>query len=138
MRVWVVRHGKAERGSPTGRDADRPLSGRGLRQAAWLGETLRCADAPPVLIVSSGFVRAAETARLIRAVLGCALVFEPGLEAGRGVAEAAGVVAARAGAGSVAVVGHNPQLESLVAWLLEGGVPPGGRLRTGEAVALDL
>jgi len=40
MRVWIVRHGKAEANSALGKDADRALAPRGEEQARWLGRMI--------------------------------------------------------------------------------------------------
>ena len=38
MRLFIIRHGKAERTAPTGRDADRLLAPRGQEQARMVSE----------------------------------------------------------------------------------------------------
>jgi broad specificity phosphatase PhoE len=60
MALLLVRHAKAgDRGSWHGRDRDRPLSGKGRRQAEGLVDLL--GDWKPSRIVSSPFVRCVET-----------------------------------------------------------------------------
>lgn len=144
MRLYIVRHGKAERESASGQDRERALRPRGQRQALWLAE--QWADAPPKerpgLVLSSGYVRAMETARIIVGVLACPLIHARELEVGHPASEAADLVRRRAAesAGRVplALVGHNPQFEHLLAILarVPGGDAPA--LRTGEAAVLDL
>ncbi len=145
MRLYLIRHGKAERDSDTGRDEDRRLAPRGERQAVWLGETLGAGELPPVRIVASPAARAARTAVLIADVLG--LEVETSDEVGLGsraswVVGLVGLIAEAAETGSLAIVGHNPTL-SIVAGTLVGGVGCVGgagqiELRTGEAAVLDL
>ncbi|HRQ73720.1 MAG TPA: histidine phosphatase family protein [Phycisphaerales bacterium] len=137
MRLWIIRHGKAEQDSPTGRDEHRLLRDRGRRQAQWLGETLRDSDTPPTLILSSGLLRAIETARIIQGSLGCSLLVEPALETGHDADEALELIESHPDARSLAIVGHNPQLDSLIAVLAGTGVQA-VHLRTGEAVALEV
>ena len=60
MAVLVVRHAKAgDRSSWPGADRDRPLSGKGRRQAEALVDTL--SDWKPVRILSSPFARCVQT-----------------------------------------------------------------------------
>lgn len=139
MRLWIVRHGKAEQSSPTGRDDDRPLMERGKRQAMWLGETIAGKKKQPRVILSSGLERAIATARLIQERLGCDLDIVKGLETGHSVAESLDVIQARVEGSEldVMVVGHNPTFGELV-WVLERGLPiREAAMRTGEAVVFE-
>lgn len=151
MRVYVVRHGKAEQSSPSGRDEDRPLRPRGERQAEWLGAAIARSerrdgrDNP--LLLSSDLVRAIETARRVHAGTGGELRVAPPLRTGFDPlaalalldAELRCAVPARGSAArAVILVGHNPQLEGLVALLAEGSPGAEAPLRTGEGVVLDL
>ncbi len=138
MRLWIIRHGKAEPASTTGRDEHRLLRDRGRRQAQWLGEALRDSDAPPTLILSSGLLRAIETASILQGTLGCPLRVEQALETGHPAEDALRLIASHADAGSLAVVGHNPQLESLAAMLIGSGANASPGIRTGQALGLAL
>jgi len=139
MTLWIIRHGKAERDSPTGLDADRALKRRGERQAAHLGaEFAGRADAPARLITSP-FVRAQQTADGIAGVTLQEVEIHHALESGRGAASVLALVGELAGAEgetpSCALVGHNPELSQAVAAL--AGAESVGELRTGQAVALE-
>ena len=135
MRLYVVRHGKAERDSPTGHDEDRRLKRRGERQAAWLGERLKEADPAPAIVITSAFARALATAEAIAAACGCPLERETVLETGYPVASVIELVEARESFGSVAIVGHNPQLSEVVEIL---GEVRDEWLRTGECAVIEL
>lgn len=154
--VHIIRHGKARAESASGLDRDRDLQPRGERQGVWLGERLAREPRPPAIIISSPFVRARRTAELIAEALHrhhprrkggsdgagrppphAAIVFDPRLEVGCDPSCAAEIIAEHAGAGSLAIVGHNPQLELLIGALVCG--PGGGsraHLRTGECYVL--
>jgi phosphohistidine phosphatase len=137
MRLVIVRHGKAEADSPSGRDEDRPLKGRGVRQARWLGEHF--APDPPSLILSSRHERAISTASLIQEATGTTLTLEPRLELGHSPSRALDIIADHNETErALMVVGHNPQLAQLLWILLEGPPVQMADLRTGEAVVLDL
>jgi phosphohistidine phosphatase len=135
MRLYVIRHGKAERDSASGRDEDRKLRKRGKRQAAWLAERLRDADPAPALVITSGLARALATAEPIAEACGCALEREAVLEGGHPAAAVVDLVESREGQRSVAIVGHNPQLSELVEALAETSDE---WLRTGECAVIEL
>lgn len=143
MLVYVIRHGKAERDSPTGLDVDRDLRGRGERQAAWLGEWMSSLHLPPGLLLASEAVRAWRTASLIGISIDIDPEPEPRLLVGESVSGALDVIQEHAGEVSLALVGHEPQVSGIVGVLaggLGGGLGGGwpGGLRTGECVLLDI
>ena len=137
MDLFVVRHGKAEREGPGG-DSTRPLRPKGERQATWLGELM--ADAVDgCRIVSSRYVRAHQTAELIAAAMGAAIEFDARLELGP-VSEGIEVISDHQDADVLAIVGHQPQLCGIIAFLTEGPGASGGMipLRTGEAYRINV
>jgi phosphohistidine phosphatase len=71
MEVYLLRHGIADDDSPTGRDADRPLTSQGRRKLHELLAVAAAAGVAPDVIVSSPYVRARQTAEIAREVLGC-------------------------------------------------------------------
>ena len=137
MILLVLRHGKAEKDSPTGRDVDRPLMKRGERQAEYIREKLADGDgvARPEVILSSRAMRARATAEIVAKGLGREVEFEEALTLGTPFSEAMELVRRLAGAGrAVLIVGHNPQFEDLVTAL----TGEEQEMRTGEMVALDV
>src|SRR5919199_4506091 len=113
MRVYVLRHAKAEKGEP---DELRRLNGKGREQARRLADDLQEVAFDAVL--SSPLLRARETAELVarrRPEIDDRL--SPG-------ATAADVRAAVAGRGeTVLVVGHQPDCGRVVAELTGGPEP---------------
>jgi phosphohistidine phosphatase len=63
--LFLVRHAKSSWDDTTLSDRDRPLNGRGKRDAPKMGERLAKRDVNPDLILSSPAVRALETAEII-------------------------------------------------------------------------
>lgn len=66
MRLYIMRHGHAADSSPTGRDADRPLTEDGRRNVERIGTQLHAhhgAHLPRIL--SSTYLRAAQTAEIM-------------------------------------------------------------------------
>lgn len=142
MRLYILRHGKADKDSPTGRDEDRPLVNRGHAQAAFIAERFGSASGPvderPAHILSSSAARAKATAESIAQSLGVTVEFEGALFPDQSVKHALRLVATllrRPDQGAVMLVGHNPQLEDLLESLAGEAMP---RLRTGELAALDV
>jgi phosphohistidine phosphatase len=136
MVLYLLRHAHADPDSPTGRDEDRPLSIRGRNQAAALAGLFLGGEPPvsvrPEFIASSPAARARATAEPIARALGMPLRFEPalGLDAGR--RELEGFIADLDAAAAL-LVGHNPQLSSLVRHACNSA-----GLQTGELVVLHL
>ena len=152
MRLFILRHGKAERDSISGRDEDRTLADRGHEQVRFLAESfLRASGEPfatrPERIFASGARRAVETARIVSEMLALPMESMKELGLGHRVSDLFDVlrVAARQNISSLLLVGHNPQLDLAVAHLFrlaqaQGRDPlPGyAGLRTGELVAFDI
>lgn len=137
MKVWIVRHGKAEAKSDSGRDEDRALAKRGERQAKWLGKEIARREDRPTRILSSPVLRAIETARLINETLKLPLEESKGLASGKAASVAGELIEGLEDDGPWMLVGHNPQLEKLVGVLTEG---PGGEseMKTGQAVLVEV
>lgn len=57
----VMRHAKAERSAPSGRDRDRGLTARGRSDAALMGRVLAERDARPTLVLVSDSTRTRQT-----------------------------------------------------------------------------
>ena len=120
--LLVLRHAKAA-GEPGVNDLERPLTGRGRRDADAAGHWLLARGVRPDLVLCSSSRRTRETWARISAALGPAA---PGDDA---VSLASRVYHAGAqdlldlvneqpeDAGTVLIVGHNPASLDLVAWL---------------------
>jgi phosphohistidine phosphatase len=104
--IWLLRHGKAEDGSP---DAERVLTAKGRRQARAAGAALAAIGAQIELCLTSPKVRAADTARLACEALGVEPVTEPAL--GGGPIDPSALTA---GLEQVLLVGHDPDLSMAV------------------------
>ena len=138
MRIYVLRHGIAEDAPPGGTDADRALTQEGKRKLRGVLERARRAGVRPDLILSSPLKRAMETAAIAAAVLGAkddtvrtnALI--PSSSADRVWKE----LRART-VEAVLLSGHEPQLSTLVAYLL--GCPAlQVRMKKAALVAIEV
>lgn len=140
--LYIIRHGKAHKDSPTGLDQDRELQTRGEAQAAWLAETIVARADRPCNIIASRFTRALCTAKPIATALRLPLRTAPELESGRDPADALGLLSTMQPEAPLALVGHNFQLSDLIGLLIEGRPTRGSwarpvELRTGQAAILD-
>lgn len=68
MRLYIVRHGEAERRAAT--DAERALTPQGRHRVAALWQALSAEGVKPGRLVSSPYVRARQTAETIAGVVG--------------------------------------------------------------------
>ena len=135
MRIYLVRHGDAVPEEDAGSDRDRWLSPRGREAARILGRLLREQNVAPDQIVCSPLPRAVQTAELIASSLdyiGDILSWRS-LEPSAMPRIAAGAVA-NAGL-SVLVVGHEPSISSLGAFIL--GRPAFPLFRTAQCFAIE-
>jgi phosphohistidine phosphatase SixA len=148
MRVYIVRHGKAEdaasgvpvNASARERDFARELLELGREQAAYLGRTFGAMQPRPGVIVASRYPRAITTARIIQEHLGSPLRTDSRLEVDHPVAEALAVLAEefKGATSDLVLVAHNPQLSDLVATLCPDAALHEAMLRTGECVVVEL
>ena len=118
--LLVLRHGKSSWSDPALDDHDRPLKKRGRRGAKSIGQQLRDAGLEPDRVLSSTARRARSTAERCLAAGGfdCPIELTRDLYAS-GAKRHLEVIGRRAGKAdrTVMVVGHNPDLEDLVAVL---------------------
>ncbi len=142
MRVYIVRHGKAEPVSESGLDRDRRLAARGEQQVIWLSGVIG-EGAPGATVIASDAARARATAEAVARGVGVEVKFDPRLRVDEPVSGVMDVIREAAaeggdGGGAVCVVGHNPQLAGAISLLTQGVGSPEVRLRTGEAWAIEV
>jgi phosphohistidine phosphatase len=135
MRIYLVRHGDAVPEEDAGSDRDRWLSPRGREAARILGRLLREHGIAPDTIVCSPLPRAVQTAELLAA----SLDYIGAISSWRCLEPSAmpRIAATQVGAAgaSVLVVGHEPSISSLGAYLL--GRPSFPPFRTAQCFALE-
>ena len=117
MELYLFRHGIAENGSP---DAERKLTDKGREKTALMARRARHAGVEPCLILSSPYLRAVQTAEVAAAEFGCQapLVRIESLVP-HGTPEAVwNDISDHRAEPSILLVGHEPLLSYLTAWLL--------------------
>jgi phosphohistidine phosphatase len=118
MELLVIRHAKAENGHPGG-DSERALVARGFEQSVKLGRFLKRIERRPDVVLTSPLVRARQTAETL-----CEAAEMPGpvvqgwLACGMDPEMAIRELVAFSDFERVAIVGHEPDLSSLIEWLL--------------------
>jgi phosphohistidine phosphatase len=119
--LWLLRHGKSDRDDLSLEDFDRPLKKRGKRAAQHLGEGMHQQHLIPDWIVSSPAKRAITTANIVLKALDVEelvvaqdiRLYQEGFERLKTVLAECPLTARR-----VLMVGHNPDLEDLLVYLV--------------------
>lgn len=137
--LFLMRHGKSSWSSDAGRDFDRPLAPRGKRDAPRMGAWLKGLGVVFSQVVSSPAKRARGTATKVAEAAGLdpeAIRWEPRIYGGE-VADLLEVLADCPGPRAVLLVGHNPGLDDLLAYLcgVGSGLREDGKVMTTAAVA---
>ena len=128
MQLFVIRHALAEESTPGGDDASRELTKEGAKKLKQVVRGMRTLDIKFARILSSPWARALQSAELLepicdRAPITTDLLCQP---------PRSELLAQIAELGEdTAIVGHEPWLGQLVAWLAFGDT------RHGEAFALQ-
>ncbi len=115
MRLWIVRHAPAEDPTAEGHDAARALTPKGRERFEQAVRGLRVLDARFDLILHSPLLRAVQTAELLAPLSQGRLQVAPEL-----ALEPSEDLLALCEGRSVALVGHEPHVSTLVAWLICG------------------
>jgi phosphohistidine phosphatase len=141
MKLYVMRHGPAEDHAASGLDEDRALTARGRDRVRGVVALLVREGEMPSRILSSGLVRADETAAIVAAAatadgwggkVETAAELSPGGKSPQLVRR----LATMSAAASVMVVGHEPDLSGLAEELLSDVLPE--PMDKAMVVALDV
>ncbi|MET0846851.1 MAG: phosphohistidine phosphatase SixA [Pseudomonas sp.] len=134
MKLWVLRHGEAEPHGSKPHDSERALTGQGraevLRSAALL------IGKPLTAIYASPYLRAQETAQLVREALG----FEPEIRTVEWLTpdtDPDKVAEQLVSVSDVLLVSHNPLVGNLLSYLEHGAGYPPERVSTAGLAELE-
>ena len=121
--LTLVRHAKSSWKDTSLADRDRPLNGRGKRDAPEMGRRIAAAGIRPSLIVSSPAVRAWTTAKVIANEIGYPREFLQRdsalyLASVNGILDV--IVSQDAGFNNLMLVGHNPGFTDFANYLVPG------------------
>ena len=140
MDCILVRHGIAvEPDEWDGTEENRPLTEKGKRRVRQAAEGLAALDCKPTHLFTSPFVRAYDTARLLRAVVCPTLKVEPREElvVGAKPQQLVELLHALPSDAVVVCVGHEPQLGEAVSLLLCGKALPNFPLKKAGAALIE-
>ncbi|BCU75508.1 phosphohistidine phosphatase SixA [Luteolibacter sp. LG18] len=138
MELILLRHGKAEDHGHPGGDGERALVEKGYEQARRAGELAKAAGFAPDLVLTSPLVRARQTAETFCEAAGIAApLIQPWIACGMRADTALNELRAFSNFRRVAIVGHEPDLSSLIEFLLgaSGGAVD---VKKGALACLDV
>lgn len=141
MKIYVLRHGEAVSAEEVGgRDDARTLTDKGEEAARRAAEGMARIDVAPDRICTSPYPRAAQTAEITAEALGRKEALEecPELEPGADPGVIAGLLHDKGAEGhAVMIVGHNPDLELLVQYLISGTDQANITLKKGGLAVIE-
>src|SRR5689334_10094809 len=115
MDLYILRHGLAgSREEWTGPDAERPLTGKGKSRSRSAARGLAHLGVAPNVILTSAYLRAAETARLTAIEIQAPVVEVQALEPGKLEKDYLLLLQRYADDAAVMLVGHEPDLSTLI------------------------
>ncbi|TVT85535.1 phosphohistidine phosphatase SixA [Pseudomonas sp. H3(2019)] len=132
MKLWVLRHGEAE--SHARSDAERELTAHGREEV--LRSAAQLIGQPIQAIIASPYVRAQQTAQLVREVLG----FEPEIRTEawlRPESNPLTVADQLDSAENILLVSHNPLVGSLIGYLQHGHLRAPQPMSTASLAELE-
>ena len=133
MKLYLLRHGKADWPDWDKPDDERPLTKDGKREMRRIAQFLAALNVTPSLILSSPLPRAWQTAEIAAAVLGVQLQEEPVLRKSFTAAKLRALIK-RAKGSDLMLVGHDPDFTDMVRGLTGGIV----KLGKGGIARIDL
>ena len=116
MKLYFLRHGKADWPDWEKPDDERPLTKKGKKESRAVAKFLRKSETVPKLILSSPLPRAWETAEITAKILDVKLKEEAALKPGFGIRELAEILKS-AKDKDLMLVGHEPDFSGVVAAL---------------------
>lgn len=132
-RLYFLRHAKSSWDDPSLGDFDRPLNGRGRKNARQMGKYLSQAGIRPAMILCSAARRTRATYDIVESRLeGVPVSFEEGLYEAARHDLLDRLHRLDDHLGSVMLIGHNPGLERLTAFLVAGHGAPDALARLAE------
>jgi len=134
--LYILRHAKSSWENANLSDFDRPLNGRGLETAPFMGELMKKNQFQPEMILSSPAKRAEQTAVLVKGAAGFAaeIEFEERIYEASPARLLEIIRQQNNRFESVLLVGHNPGLENLIR-ALTGELQP---MPTAALAVVDL
>ncbi|MET0775608.1 MAG: phosphohistidine phosphatase SixA [Pseudomonas mandelii] len=134
MKLWVLRHGEAEPHGSKPHDSERALTEHGRKEV--LTSAARLIGKPLTAIYASPYLRAQETAQIVRDALG----FEPEIRIVEWLTpdtDPDKVAEQLVSVSDVLLVSHNPLVGNLLSYLEHGAGYPPERVSTAGLAELE-
>jgi len=110
LKLYFMRHGKAEEKKPGMSDEERKLTGEGKREVEFI---VRLVDLDPEVIYASPLLRSIQTAEIVAQVLGAKLIVTEALHpSSASLSEIKKLLVP--GISSALLVGHSPSIENII------------------------
>jgi phosphohistidine phosphatase len=122
--LFILRHGKSDWSDASLSDFERPLTGRGKKDARAVGDFIASLGEKPDLLLASPAERARETAEIVAGRLSLPerkILWDKSLYEGAADTLIGVLVSLSGDIETLLVVGHNPALEHAAVTLLFGG-----------------
>lgn len=124
MNLYLIRHAIAEEETPSGEDSQRELTDKGAKKMRLIAKGLRTLGVEFDLIVSSPYLRAVQTAEILSEVFKKKkFVLSDHLMPTGDMDLLIAEINEKYSVNSLAIVGHEPYLSTLVSLLTAGGTP---------------
>lgn len=133
MKLYLLRHGKADWPDWDKPDDERPLTKEGKREMRRIVRFFRKANVAPDAILSSPLPRAWQTAKIAAEALQLEVREEPALRKGFNATKAEALIKG-AGGSDLMLVGHEPDFSAVIRALTGGTV----KLGKGGVARIDL
>jgi phosphohistidine phosphatase len=136
IQLHLLRH--ADAGDPeawTAPDAERPLSGKGEKQADRLGRFLAGVGFEPDAIITSPKLRASQTAERVAELVGVAVTVDDRLAGGLEVPTVDAILRDAGAPARAVLVGHDPDFSDLLGELTGA---PGLEMKKGAIARIDV
>ena len=123
MRLYLMRHGDADRTAWDGDDFDRPLTDKGRARTLAMAEHLDVIGVAPRRVLTSPLTRTVQTAMITAQVLGGieTLVQDERMGPYFDAVRLAQMVEDEAGGEALVLVGHEPSLSMVISEVIGGG-----------------
>ena len=133
MKLYFLRHGKADWPTWDKPDDERPLTKAGRAEMCRIARFLCCQGVKPVRIVSSPLPRALQTAELAAKALKMDVEQDPLLKPGFNSKKLLAIIG-RGKSGDLMLVGHEPDFSEIISSLTGGEIA----LKKGGVARVDL
>lgn len=139
MNLYIIRHAIAAEETSSGDDSQRPLTDKGSKKMRQIAKGLRALGSEFDLVLASPYLRAKETAEILSDVFKMkkGVAFSDNLIPTADPAQLIAEINEKYSVDSLAIVGHEPNLTTLISLLVAQGTPVDMTLKKGGICRLS-